>query len=521
MGPRRVFGAAFAAAWTAAGGVGDPQARAAGFEKQELRVPGSILWVDRGDLDGDGDVDLVVTYRRKGGPSAERYVGVFRRTDDGFDGRPDPAFRAPEKAAVFDLADVDGDPGVEMLYMTSRGVYAQSLAKAPGRPYRIVATRSLVGRPEEDDLIHWDVVRRLGDDGPQVVVVPQRTGLDLYRREGPVWKHWTEVELPNLQRYDAYSDAFRPAEGSGSPARPYSFRAQTMVPNLAFVDQTGDGRTDLVTHYEDRIAVFVADATGKPGREPAYERFFGVRTDEEIETREAFVGAVVQDLDGDGVADLALSKLAGGLTNLRSRVWLYAGRPGGGFEARPSQSFEERGFSSLVAFEDVDGDGKVEMLHPQMAVSIGTFIQALTSRTLTIDVRIRRADPSSGFFAGRPAQTLPVRLGLDFSDGGGVRGAPPLFGHDLDGDGVPDAIVSDGGKVLRVYKGRKAGERDGEPDPSRSPFRSQGYLTLEADISNTTVMLPSGQDGLPDVLIYHVARKDRVGSMVVFRNGFE
>src|SRR5262245_8772561 len=98
------------------------------FEKQELSVPGHIVSMDWGDLDGDGWTDLVVAYRRGIGPEATRFLAIFFRGPSGYPAKPDLMLNAPQGAAIFDLGDALPSPGDELVYLTSFGAVAQSLA---------------------------------------------------------------------------------------------------------------------------------------------------------------------------------------------------------------------------------------------------------------------------------------------------------------------------------------------------------------------------------------------------------
>ncbi len=480
----------------------------AAFDKQELAVPGSILWVDDGDLDGDGRRDLVVAYRRGEGPDARKFIAVFFRGEAGWSPRPELMIAAPRNAAVVDLGDAMGDAGDELVYLAPDGVWAIPVAgRRAGRPTRVLTAPTLAGRPEEDDLPFWDFLRVPAPGQPPTLIVPGRGPLRLFRRDGALWKPWSQVEVDTPSFYDAERDAYRSSRRGGHTGRSFSFRATTVIPALAFVDQTGDGRMDLVTIWEDRLAVHVARADGTLTSSVAHRRWLAIRTPAELATHDTDLDVQVLDLDGDGVADASVTKIGGGLTNMFTETRIHRGLAGGGFSAEPSQVFKDDGFAALVRYVDVDGDGRLEMLHPRSEVSILGLSRVLLASKLELDVRLRRRDASEGrVFGLEPFQVLTSIHDLDFTVGGALRGPYPLTGGDVDGDGRPDVLVCAGGTTLRVHRGLDGGKLEDE-----------GRLSLDAPTTRHTRLVHADPGRPPDVVMAYVARAGLEGRLVVFR----
>ena len=486
----------------------------ADFKRQTLRVPGSVLSVVHGDLNGDRRMDLVVSYRRRAGPDSRKYLGVFFRAEDGYTPAPSVAFRAPQRAALFDVGDALPDsspvPRDELVYLTSTGVFAQGLENAaPGAARRLVNVPTLTMGSEEDDLDAWDFLRQVGGDGPDVLLVPGRRALFVYRRRSSGFARWAELSLGAIHRYSAESPTVRRSRRGASPGRGFSVRATTIVPTIDIVDQTGDGRLDVVLHYEDRIAVHPQRADGSFDRQPAHRQWFRMRNPSELETRDTSISAHVQDLDRDGIADLALTKIGGGITTLKTEVRLHRGLPGGGFQREPAQRFTDDGFAVLIQYVDVDGDGQLEMVHPRSEVSIMSMTRAMLSSEISLDVRIRRSAKRPAFFEPRPVQTLTAEYGLDLSVGAAVRGAAPTFGYDFDRDGRRDALLSGGEDSLRIFAGSSR---------SNELFRNGARETLSVSGSQLTRVIPSRTDGeaQPQVMVAYAGRRKLSGTIYVF-----
>lgn len=490
--------------------VGLPMAHAARINRREVAVPGSILGLVSGDLDGDGGTDLVVSYKRGSGPKAEKLIAVFFRHEDGWPKSPDVVMAAPRTAGVFDLGDAVGDARDELVYLAPDGAYAQGFdGRKPAQAARFVTTPSLVVSPEEDDLGTWDFLRTIGSFKEPVLIVPSRGDIKIYRRDEAAWKPWSRVDVDQYSAYDAEGETFRRDRRGGSTGRPYSFRATTIIPLLDFVEQTGDGRVDLVTSFEDRLAIFPAGDDGTFAHQPVRRMWFSVRTPAELESRDAGVSSVVQDLDGDGIADLCIQKIAGGITSLVTETYLFRGVRGGGFEERPVQSFRDEGFAALVRFIDVDGDGKLEMIQPESEVSIMRMSQVMISKELSLGLRIRRGAEKPLFFERQPVQKLETTFGVDLSVGATIRGTFPIFGHDFDGDGVRDAILSQGGDKMVLHRGLRKAD---------APFEDEGHVTLAAPGSSNTLVVPPDRSATrpPDVVVYYVDRAELAGKLFVF-----
>jgi hypothetical protein len=493
-----------------------PRLAEARFERQELQVPGQILWIDWGDLDGDQLVDLVVSYVRGTGPQAERQIAIFFRAPQGLPREPSLRLTPPAQTAIFDVGDLlPGRPGDELVYLSRYGVYAQSLAgRRAETPVQVLRERSVVGVPEEEDLVRWDLVRRLSSDPsePPALVFPTAASLDVYQRDaGGELKRTSRVSLDSFAYYDAESLVYKQGRRGGGGNRPFSLRITTIVPTLTFIDQSGDGRADLVATYQDRVAVHLRKPDGTFTSSASHARWLAFLTPEEQAARDVEMTVDVVDLDDDGIADLSANKVGGGLTNIRSETRLYRGRRGGGFEDRPAQTFKEGGFATLISYVDVDGDGRTEMLHPFVEVTVIGMSKMLISQKLGIDLRVRRRGAGTPF-SSDVAQTLEMTFGLDYTTGGALRGAAPLFGHDFDGDGRRDVILTTGAEQLSMYRGRAGSE----------PFDDDGAIVLSGPVSRETHALPQrvGAKSPVDVLVAFVDVPKLAGRLVLFHNRF-
>jgi hypothetical protein len=487
------------------------EAQAVKFTRQELNVPGGILWMSTGDLDGDQKTDLVLSYRRGSGPRSQRFMAVFFRGEKGYAQQPDVAIAAPKNAGIFDVGDAFGDAKDELIYLAPDGVYAQTFVdRKPSNPTRVLTTPSLISSPEEDDLVVWDFLRTPARGEAPIMVVPGRSDLRIFKREGETWKPWSKVDIDQYSSYDAEIYTFRRDRRGGSSGRPYAFRATTVVPLLDFIDQTGDGEMDLVTSYEDRVAVHPMLEDGTISARALQQMWFSVRSPNELETRDAGVSTTIVDLDRDGIADACVQKIAGGITTLATETHLYRGIKGGGFESKPAQSFKDEGFASLAGFVDVDGDGILEMLHPISSVSIVAISQMMLSKELSLGIRIRRASSEKPlFFEKKEVQKLDTLFGLDLTVGATLRGAAPIFGYDFDGDGLKDVITSQGGDKMVLHRGIRKGN---------DIFQEEGHVTLSAPGTSTTIPIHPdvAKAGRPDLLLYYVDRADLAGKMYLF-----
>lgn len=490
-------------------GVMSPPAEAGrvGFEARTSKVPGQIVALEPGDLDGDGTQDLLVVYRRGSGTSARRFVGVFFGRATGFERGPDVAFSVPTEAAVFDVGDVDGQPGDEAVYLTESGVWAHGFrGRKAEPPRRILGLLSLVGDPEEGDLPAWDFVRTLtATAAGSVVMVPGRRELRLFREQDGALVEFCEVDI---SRRSYYSTGGPGGGRSSGPGSGFSFQATTSIPHLSFVEATGDARVDLVTHRDDLFELHPGTADGCFSRSAVRRQQLRVRSAEEQRRGEASVSARVKDLDGDGIADVALTKVSGGLTNLRTEIRLHRGRAGGGFEARPVQVFQASGFGAFARFQDIDGDGRMEMVQPRAEVSIIGMTRVLLSSSFTVDVLIRRSSDRPGqVFTENPVQTLRTTFGLDFGSASGLLGSAPLFGHDFDGDGRLDLMLSKGKSEMGLHRGRTGPK----------PFEDRDRFGLEGPGSIATRVLTPGLGRRPEVLIWYPGRKGLDDTFYTYR----
>jgi hypothetical protein len=369
-------------------------------------------WFRFGDLDGDGDLDLIT---QKASGRVKYYQNTGSATDPAFALRADPLVDTsgnpinPEDPNVPALADIDGDGDLDLF-----------LGRADSgkiRWYRHAGVEDGVPQyafagEEFQDIVIFEANPTCGGDATNpIYITPGRSG-------------------------DAGTDA--ESEGDLGGGRP-SLHGQNA---LAFADADGDGDLDLFwgDFFTPSLYFFRNEGTPTdPNMVLVSEQY---PLDNPLTTA-GYNAPTFADLGGDGDLDLVLGIVGGFCSttaNIIDNLYLLenVGTPTEpDYVERTSRLIDavDVGRASYPALQDLDGDGDLDLI-------VGTGFNPL------------EGGPARGSFfrfenvgtATTPAYRLAeddyLALDVDFANH-----YAPAFG-DLDGDGLRDLLVGTfGGKL--------------------------------------------------------------------------
>jgi hypothetical protein len=426
--------------------VASPLAHAARFETHKLAVDGDVISVATADLDGDGKRDLLVAYRHGLAPAAKRFFAVFWNGGGNFSAHPDLVLPVDESVCAFDVADIDGHAGSELLTVAHDGVSARSFAgRRAATPAALTHDTTLFVRGDKSSLPRLTLVHAIATPHSHELVVPMLGGLAIYRAEHGVFVEAARLEL---ELRNEIADERRANSRAAVPA----FNVTVAFPAVEIGDTDGDGLRDLLLVDEDRVTVF----RQKPGlafARAGAERNFDVRT--VAERKDSFSTAIVRvaDLDGDGVVDLVLQKqVTHGVTSAVTTNYVYLGRRGGGWDDKPNQILRSEGLGGIgLELLDVTGDGRPDLIMPTVVMGVWQIIRVLTTKTLKVNLQVFPFGADRKF-ADKPSAERELRFHVALS-GDGDLPAFDLRG-DYNGDRRRDLAFGDEGDEIGFYLGQ-------------------------------------------------------------------
>ncbi len=474
------------------------------FAMYKLSVPDYLHahWIE--DLDNDGLKDILVVHKKGLPPEETRWVSLFWQGADGsFASAADQSWELDHDAAVLDIGDVVGDARKEICILTPVDFryHAFDGTMYNTTPEVLFETRGLAVFPSKQRVPLINVVRDWTGGGTDDVGVFAFEGLELFEAgEDGLFAAGQRISVDlNTTMYHSSSNA--------SDEKTLGLRARYAFPDITLIDYNNDGRADLLTNTDERVGIHLLGDNGRFSPVADRDYLFDVLTQQEKLEDIAEVATDVVDLDGNGYADVVVSKqTAKGLTNFRGVINVYWGKPGG-YPDVPDQVIISEGTASAQAmFWDVNGDGRKDLVLPSVKFSVAALIRILITRNIKVYFNIYLLG-EDGRFSDRPDFTKEVKYKIDFS-GESDDQATDLEG-DYNGDNRTDFVFATEEDELSIFLG--VTDKD-------KLFSKKAVAKVKADAYGELVDHDLNNDGFSDMVIYYPTSKERKGTLEVLIN---
>jgi hypothetical protein len=468
------------------------------FAVQHVEVPLRPIQADLVDLDGDRRGDLLWT-GSEGMPPTERRVlhAHFGAGGGSLPSAPDWSAPLPAGASAYDLADLDGRAGAELVLLRRDRLTLVSLhARTPEIRDLAVPVAPTFAIVQDERGLDRLALARAGLGAPLRLLVPGLGQASLLEPDG--------TPVASLE-VGARANFFL-------PPRPGPLIAESELeiyldhPRLAVADVDGDGRGDLLASDRHELRVFLQREGG--GFAGAPDRAIALRRLSEADHIRSSGSVRIEphDLDADGRADLLISTTTGSIFGGTTELTLHRNTEGAWNLDRPDQRFEpQRGVSSH-SLRDLDGDGRAELVSIHIPTGVLEIVEILVTRAIDVEVSIHRSGDTT-LFREEPWLTWTQGVGMSFETFRPI-GFIPTAEADVNGDGRPDLVGSGDGSRLEIQLG----------DPARGFARRK--LTQPLDTGGRIRFGDLDADGGADFVVYDARRPGaplRVGRSLLVR----
>lgn len=469
-----------------------PAVAADPFFVQIIEVAERTVVAEIADLDGDGRSDLLQVVFAGIPPNEKRLIRVFyQRAQGTIPGVPDLEVPLPGPAAAFDLANLRGDAGVELLLLTPKGV-------------TIVSFDGLrAGQDPESRGIEIAELRVPG--GLSVGAAEDERGLDRLPMVSLDFGEEPRLLVPGLGETFVLS-----AEGTLHARVRVGGRANYIIappgpvlaesdvqlffdPSRVFVgDVDGDGLADIVGSTRHELRVFRGRPDGSYSLEPDEQIWLGLVSEADHIRGSGAVRTAVRDIDGDGLLDLLITKSSGSILDANATSSIYLNRAGKWKLDEPDGEVSIVEALSADQLLDVDADGRLELVQISFPMTVLELIEMFFSRSVDARFKVYALEEKNGKLrlGEKPRVIKKISIPLDFKTGR-PHGFTPTLDFDFNGDGKRDYLSSTDGSALKIFLGgekKPYARRDGEQS-----LETVGRVR-EGDLNG---------DGLTDMVLYN------------------
>lgn len=452
--------------------------------RQSLPVAQELAAVMPFDLDGDGRKDLVVLEADRSHSRDVPYtLHVFRLRAAGYSPLPGAEVALPLHVSLAAVGAFRGGPGLAMLLPGMLEVWPWRSGRFRPQAAQRLALDSLFPVPNGELKVGFHWLTDLNGDGVDELLVPRFDGVAVVQQDAQ-----GRLRLRALLKV------------RGEARLLDSYRRSMLawdLPTVAVQQVDGTGWKDVVLYQDGVLSVFLLDGSLDGGPlAPALVR--DLQPPEPFDPTKPWDPPMrlisAEDLNGDGHFDLIFTKNTptDSQANTRTEVLIYYGRPGSGgapidFSVHPDQVYYTEGFS-LPLVLDVNADGRKDLVMVNVEIGFWNVIKALISRSVNAQAAFYLM-PADGRYPRDPQylHTYEVNFSL-----GHFSHHPIADFGDLNGDGLPDLMLSEDKETLGLHWGHRNGVWSSEPDArlhDLMPISGARVLTEDLDGDGRTDLI--------------------------------
>lgn len=430
------------------------------FAVYELKVEGDYIDYLIEDLNGDGLNDGLFFHSTRQGSTVSRCFSVFYQHPDGFNEQADYQFEVDPDAVVYDLADVDSNPGKEILFFKNVGLFYYKMIdeRYDATPVLLLETPSIFKIPDKLFLERLDFARDINNDGIDEILIPQFHHYLIYGKQADdTYGMTAKLDCPMLNSVTSLDEVSR------------YLIATFMTPNTLIVDYNNDQRSDIVTIHDEYLKIFFQNSAGEfSNADSAIVNFNFILTQAyssrmgngNMHQRDRFKDRMgitfLADLNNDGLLDMIIEKFSmkDGAFNPKKQFQIFfahqdPGNPqnGGVFNEVPDHIIINRGFQIHSKIGDLNNDGKMDICIPIIEISVFNFITMLLTGDVDVTVLWYVMD-KSGQYRQKPDFELAVTIVVDTQ---GRKFPVSSIDGDFNGDGRNDFMRAQDGKLMIHY----------------------------------------------------------------------
>lgn len=442
------------------------------FTAYELDVKGDYIDYLMEDINGDGLNDGLFFHSKRQDGTVTRCFSVFYQHKNGFNKQADYLFEVDPEAVVYDLADVDPNPGKELLFFKNKGLFYYKMidGRYGATPEQLFEIPSIFRLPDKLFLERLDFARDLNNDGIEEILIPQFNHYVIYGKQPDGnYLMTATLDCPMLNSVMSLKEVSR-------------YLVSTfLTPNTLIVDYNRDQRPDIVTVHDQYIKVFFQNSAGEFSNDDsaivnlkfiltqAYSSRIGNGNIYQRDRFEDKIGiTALADLNDDGLLDIILEKFSmkDGAFNPKKQFQVFFARHdpdnphnGGMFNDVPDHIIINRGFQIHSKIGDLNNDGKMDIYIPIIEIGVFNFITMIITGDIEVTVLWYVMD-ESGQYRKKPDYELEVKVEVDTK---GRKFPVSSIDGDFNGDGRKDFMRAQDGKLM-IHYAPDDGRPKEEPD---------------------------------------------------------
>jgi hypothetical protein len=467
------------------------------------------------DVNGDGLLDLVMAYST----AAERDVYYLRvclqSKEQGFSSACSE-MKLPAGARAFDVGEIDGSPGAELVLLTDSDAMIASFSGAGfGALKKASADNSILAGTSEKEprLLRclWDI----NEDKKKELIFPTIKGPAVYKFDNgnlaliqqissPAFVTYRVGSLGDISHTDDLNQFLR--------YRSYEKRVSTTftAPDVFVVDFNGDKKLDVVTLIDNTLKVFPQVEGGKFADKPALTFKREILPAKERGLGFAGEAMTFADLNGDGIWDIIMMKWGASQEKTKMDRYIYYGQPGLKYNDKPDQIIGSENAAVDFGMHDLNHDGKTDLVIPFFHFAPAAAFKIITENSIKIQFWVFLMKPDGKYTqdAGQTYAKVDTRvpltykidiLGMLFDIRTLIEGKfQPLisFNYDFNGDGFLDLVADTGDDHLQIYYGN-----------DKAQYPTQPNLSVDLESATDYNIADLNGDGKSDVITYYESKE--------------